>query len=97
MMPETVLIQGRNQCGPACGGAGLPRLSPPLTPGQRRRRRRLDPDKTQFGNAMDLNDVLSYSAIVEVPLRRVPATTFGCVHGPLPVIRVERFVERHSG
>jgi hypothetical protein len=40
---------------PGVRRAGLPRLSPPLTPGQRRRRRRIDPDKAQFGSAVDLN------------------------------------------
>jgi hypothetical protein len=29
-------------CGPACDGRASPRLSPALTPGQRRRRRRLE-------------------------------------------------------
>jgi len=31
-------------CGPACAARASPRLSPELAPGQRRRRRRLDPE-----------------------------------------------------
>jgi hypothetical protein len=36
---------------PGVRRAGLPRLSPALTPGQRRRRRRLDSNTAQFCNA----------------------------------------------
>ncbi len=38
------------RCGPACAGRASPRLSPALTPGQRRRRRRLDLTTAQLGN-----------------------------------------------
>jgi hypothetical protein len=37
-------------CGPACDGRPSPRLCPALTPGQRRRRRRLDLRTAQLGN-----------------------------------------------
>src|SRR5262249_23266564 len=37
--------------GPACAGRASARLSPALTPGQRRRRRRLDLNTAGFGNA----------------------------------------------
>jgi len=36
--------------GPACAGRASPTLSPALTPGQRRRRRRLDQETAKFGN-----------------------------------------------
>jgi len=41
-LPRATWIRVLCGCGPACAGRAAQRQSPALTPGQRRRRRRLD-------------------------------------------------------
>jgi hypothetical protein len=55
---ESLLISVPYGGWPGVRRAGLPRESPALTPGQRRRRRRLDPSTARFGSATTCSTVL---------------------------------------